>query len=261
MMVESRYRVEPKDHTTGIWRYMTFDRYQQLIEQSGLWFSRLDLLQDQFEGMIPDRHFIGTVEWSTFIDPSDPSATPQPLRAYTNGMQAMLSSGLDFFRELTHVNCWHVRDHEATDMWNIYLNSQPGVAIHTTFGRLKTSLNSNHEHLVEFSKIHYIDHRTFVDPEAKWPDYMVFKRREFSHESELRAISLIDPRSPDRFTCSTPKNKGSYLSVDLPTLLHRVVLQPRANSDLSDRIKALHARHGLESVPLAASALDSQPTR
>lgn len=41
------------------------------------------------------------------------------------------------------VNCWHLNEYESAAMWDLYLKNEEGVAIQTTFNRIKKSLGTN----------------------------------------------------------------------------------------------------------------------
>jgi hypothetical protein len=42
------------DPSTIIWRYLTFPKFVSLITTGALWFSKLQVFEDTFEGMTPD---------------------------------------------------------------------------------------------------------------------------------------------------------------------------------------------------------------
>jgi hypothetical protein len=36
-----------------VWRYMSFSKFISLMTYQALWFAKLNILQDEYEGMIP----------------------------------------------------------------------------------------------------------------------------------------------------------------------------------------------------------------
>jgi len=42
-----------EDLDLTVWRYMPFSKFISLLTFQALWFSKLNILQDQFEGMMP----------------------------------------------------------------------------------------------------------------------------------------------------------------------------------------------------------------
>src|SRR5919199_3107176 len=45
---------EPSNPDIKIWRYMDFAKYVSFLESSALWFSRIDKLNETFEGKLGD---------------------------------------------------------------------------------------------------------------------------------------------------------------------------------------------------------------
>ena len=41
------------DPSATAWRYMTFEKFTSLIQREALWFSKLQIFEDQEEGLIP----------------------------------------------------------------------------------------------------------------------------------------------------------------------------------------------------------------
>ena len=39
-------------------------------------------------------------------------------------------------RDCTAVNCWHINEHESAAMWDLYLKSNEGIAIQSTYQKL-----------------------------------------------------------------------------------------------------------------------------
>ena len=42
------------DMNLTVWRYMPFSKFISLLVYQAIWFSKLNILQDQFEGMMPE---------------------------------------------------------------------------------------------------------------------------------------------------------------------------------------------------------------
>ncbi|MGS0534385.1 hypothetical protein ACU80C_31965 (plasmid) [Bacillus mycoides] len=55
------------------------------------------------------------------------------------------------------MNCWNLNEYEPAAMWNLYLKSSEGVAIQTTFDKIKKSLEACEEGII-VGKVDYIDH-------------------------------------------------------------------------------------------------------
>jgi hypothetical protein len=92
--------------TTGrslkVWRYMSFGRFVWMLKRKALWMSRVDQLNDAWEGVL------GAGE------------APVDRRIF--------------------VNCWTAQNSESHAMWSIYCSSREGVAVQTTLSKLRTSV-------------------------------------------------------------------------------------------------------------------------
>ena len=85
-----------------VWRYMSFGRFVWMLKRKALWMSRVDQLDDAWEGVLGAGE--GPVERRIFV------------------------------------NCWTAQNSESHAMWSIYCTSKEGVAIQTTLSKLKTSV-------------------------------------------------------------------------------------------------------------------------
>jgi len=52
-VTENPALIAPTDVDTKIWRFMDFTKFVSMLEESGLFFARLDRLGDPFEGSLP----------------------------------------------------------------------------------------------------------------------------------------------------------------------------------------------------------------
>src|SRR5687768_8033982 len=93
----------PSDAKIKIWRYMDFTKFVSMLENGGLFFSRLDCLDDPFEGSYPraDDELAATKYSPT-------------VRAASAAFTKMST------RKRIMVNCWHMNEHESAAMWKLY---------------------------------------------------------------------------------------------------------------------------------------------
>ena len=59
----------------------------------------------------------------------------------------------DFNRKLTLINCWYQSEYESDAMWQLYSNN--GIAIQTTFGKLKNSFKNSNDNVL-IGQVKYI---------------------------------------------------------------------------------------------------------
>ena len=62
-------------------------------------------------------------------------------------------------RERVYVNCWHQSEDDCMAMWSLYGRSQLSVALTTTVGRLRKSLDDQDlPYEISIEKIEYVNH-------------------------------------------------------------------------------------------------------
>ena len=132
--------IEP-DLDIVVWRYMSLQKFEWLLEDKALFFCRLDMFPDDpFEGTIPKKE--------------------AEFRAKTHENEKTIEniSNLHrrFKRRLT-VNCWHINNSENDAMWRLYLDDNCGVTIKTTVKNLLNSFENTTEEIF-CSKVRYIDY-------------------------------------------------------------------------------------------------------
>ncbi|MBB6111201.1 hypothetical protein SAMN05421821_11111 [Mucilaginibacter lappiensis] len=206
----------PKDPGTTLWRYMDFTKFLSLLEDSALFMTRADKFRDPFEGTI------------TSFDKANRYAI------YEKGMADILPHMdhlSDLQRERSYVNCWHANEFESAAMWDLYLKSNEGIAIKTTFQMLSDSIADGQK--VWIGSVEYIDYNTTATPRGNLYSPMFLKRKSFEHEREVRVFYGENPNdySAGKTKPDEPKYQyGFSLSVDLHILIQEVYVSPNAPS-------------------------------
>jgi hypothetical protein len=218
---------KPEDENIKIWRYMDFAKFVSLINNKALFFARSDAFEDPYDGVYPTAN-------DDFFNNRDAS--------------------LDFSKKIkkdTYINCWHINEHESAAMWKLYLNNGQGIAIQSTFNRLKDSFNSirypiyiGEVEYIDFSKesIPYNTERWAVGDYIgqikgaranevrinKYPPFL-YKRKSFEHEKELRVIlgNGNDFKEP------------VYVDVDLNKLIDCIYIAPTTDSWFDELVKSI----------------------
>jgi hypothetical protein len=144
-----------------LWRYLNLSSFLTLISQQSLYFPSLSEFEDRWEGVMP-------TSLTKFIK-------SQPTGAHR--LHRLMKGQIGRFR----VNCWHRNEVESVAMWKLYTRGIDGVAVQTTIGRLKNSL----EGIFGIGSVVYQDHKS-ADSDVS---ALLLKRRSFAHESEVRVFS------------------------------------------------------------------------
>lgn len=101
------------------------------------------------------------------------------------------------------VNCWHMNTYESAAMWRLYLTSNEGIAIQTTFGSLMNSFDLNNSNWLKYGgnfseqRIEIqggkVEYRANSPADADTINRMFYKLKSFEHEKEVRVIAKLVP--------------------------------------------------------------------
>ena len=133
-MFEQHDRLECPPDDAVIWRYMSFTKLVSLLDRKALWFSRVDLLEDPWEGAYT----------KPYVDQHFPSGLSSSEKAISH---AQLRQRLEL-RKTFAVNCWHLGPGESAAMWKLYGGEKECVAVRSTVGRFKKALRDASEQAV-----------------------------------------------------------------------------------------------------------------
>ena len=233
-MYEAHHACEaPEDASCRIWRYLDLAKYMSLLERRSLWFSSLKTLGDEFEG-------------------EKPRSALMPFRITSDQDRVKVREGYQRESALTRammtVNCWSIGPDESAGLWNQYCAGPYGVAVTSSFSRLKTSFRET-ETMVYIGKVTYIDYETDGVPGTNLFYLCTRKRLGYAYENELRAIVMDTEGKP-----------GLYVPTDLGELVEGIRVSPKAPQWFREDVEATSRRYGLD-VPVLESALDTKPPR
>jgi hypothetical protein len=245
-----------------LWRYMTFEGFSSLILRESLWFTRIDMFPDKTEGLYPAKYYN-----AKFL--KDQYNKTGPLdHKWKRGFgpewqaeQAVIRHKIEtLHRKRWAVNSWHSGTTEAEALWKTYANSGKGICIQSTFNRLTQCFNDD-KYSVLVDKVKYIDRNRYFPSLRPHQKPFLLKPRSYFHEKEVRAYidllegikkpSLVEFNIEDA-DCSDnieiPKNsellniidkKGTYLKIDIKTLILRVILGPSCDHWIQELVENL----------------------
>lgn len=233
-MFKEDSRFETPNDKAMIWRYMSFGKFQSLVEEKILYFCSIDTLkrEDPYEGSYYASKFFNDID----------SSEAKRVVGEVNQCGPPMT-----------VNCWYLSENESMAMWRIYAKDKKGVAIQSTVGRLKKALRINDEEIL-IGKIKYTDDP--IDDPANYTidkfSCITTKRKCFDFEKELRA-----------FVWYADNNKriqdGSLrLPVEVDVLIDRILLAPTSSDEMCSKVKKLLADHRVD-IPIEVSSLLVNP--
>lgn len=134
-----------------IWRYMSYNKFVDLIEKKSLYFFNLlryRNLGDTQEGDLPDynKNNLGN---GYFLINHHSATIEDKIKA------------IRFIENLLCVNCWGMDNKEVKRKWMEYAYSPESLVIKTTVGNLKKAINRSHYNIL-MGKITYIDYEAHI---------------------------------------------------------------------------------------------------
>jgi len=221
---------EPED-TAIIWRYVDFTKFISYLEKKALFFVRSDQLSDNYEGKFTETD---SRIWEKKLQ----------LKTKLNQMEIY-----DRFRKIVNISSWHINDVESAAMWELCLHSNEGVAIKSTFKRLKESFILHTEDDIHIGKVKYIDYSRDTIPPGNIFNPFLYKRKAFEHEKELRAVLMKFPPQEEtrgkHILYVDPKWYGIYVKTDLHVLIDELVVSPSVPDWFIDLVTSIVKKYEL----------------
>jgi hypothetical protein len=228
---------------------MDFTKLVDFIDSRRLYFTRADKFDDPFEGSWPRINVLGRQH--------APPGIPEEFREAFVKHMASIGEINQKWPKFNAINCWHMNEHESAAMWKLYLKSDEGIAIQSTYQELRESITDDEN--IYLGVVRYIDY------EKEWIDsYNVLspflhKRKSFEHEREVRALITRWPTGEkgigfDQETIA----HGVKIKVDLERLIEKIYVAPSAPDWFSGLVSAVVQRYGY-SFEVVHSKLNEQP--
>jgi len=163
-------------------------------------------------------------------------------------------------REVATISCWHMNEFESDAMWKLYLKSNEGIAIQSTFKRLCDAFSST-DLDINIGKVKYENFNDYIFPlTGNLVSTFLVKRKSFKHEEEIRAIhwavkreygwqKLIGERLPmDQY--------GENIRVDIRMLIENVYIAPNSPNWFKELVESMLKKYNLNDlVPVQQSSL------
>lgn len=252
----------PPDPNIKIWRYMDFTKFVAMLDNGGLWFPSLAALgeMDRFEGSYPKinreirpellRRQMEAIGWS------ESNYKPDPEKHAMFAME---------MRKYIKVSCWHMNEDESAALWKLYAQSNEGIAIQSTYALLRACLPDR----IGIGPVAYIDYnRSFVSEDNALLPAM-FKRMEFRHERELRAVlpdfppyafEQVRDAVEGRLSVEPPP-PGELVQVDLSRLIDAIYVAPTASQWFASLVGRVAEKYGVVGLlEVHQSSLGHEPT-
>ena len=187
-----------------LWRYMDLAKLIALFEKKAIWLARADTFTDKHEGRFPD----AMRDWIEKAYKNFPDDDPSPVKD-TDDFQ-------DYLLKNTFISCWHKNIDENLVMWEIYGRDSNAVAVQTTVGRMRETIDPStlKGHSLLLKPVLY-QRSEEVPGILPYEDCFFRKRPHFEFEGEVR-ISL------DTYSRQKPTKQTPY-GYDLPVFVNGLI--------------------------------------
>ena len=221
---------------------MDFSKYVYLVTNRALYFTRADKLDDPYD--CSAMQFLGEQYKQLSL------ANPQ-------GKERTRQVNI-FGRLFVYLNCWHMNDVQSAALWKLYSeNKYETIAIQTTFGKLESEIKDKWPRDGIFiSKVKY-DPENAGEPIGNPPEgrlfsilgraNIIYKRKSFAHEQELRAFIFQRFDKEIREVClkneahleKLIKERRKYIPIKITPsdLIEKVYVSPHAKDLFVELVK------------------------
>ncbi len=150
---DDRIREKPPNGNSIVWRYLSLEKFLDLLLNSQIFFSNLTKLTDKYEGTI----FQSNYKMAISAIKDDPDFKNQKAEIIRE------QNEVNNLRNYTLVYCWTLKRHESFALWKIYVGTNPGVAIRTTVSKLRQSINTTDQEFDEDISIASVKYQDKLD--------------------------------------------------------------------------------------------------
>jgi hypothetical protein len=232
----------PAESEAKVWRYMDFTKFVWMFEQQGIFLSRIDKLEDPFEGS---------------FSPVNQDLRPL-VRKYLHLTGSFsVTEIVEKLRKWVGASCWHVSNHESAGMWKLYARTEEAVCIQTTYERLEAILPED----ARIGMVRYVDYQKQWIPESNPLAPFMFKRLSFEHEQELRILKPLGDLAALQSNPIVPDNAagGELIPCDLSQLIEAVHVAPNAPAWFEQLVQKVVTRYWGSTIPVKRSRLADSP--
>lgn len=212
--------VSTPTNDTTIWRYMSFSRFEQLLNSGKLYLARIDQFSDFNEGAMTKATKNRHDEELRTQGASDLSGLLPWFHLFLN-------------RKYWYASCWNCNDIESNLLWRSYGTPkiddkfQFKVAIRSTVGKLLEAVNREDIYL---GKVNYLDFESddpFVGQDSIQSGALVYiKQKEYQDEKEIRLGFENNSSMVGGILANLPETpKGITIDIELDKLIDEIYIE------------------------------------
>ena len=273
----------PTDNTK-IWQYMDLSEFIHLLYSKSLFFCNTKKFGDPFEGSLPLLNNILNEQKEYQIT----KKLLENKKKFKNVIKSQPIKKWNYqgWKNRVLVNCWHMNNSESAAMWNSYSYRNSGIALQSTFKRLKNSIKSCKEEII-IGKVQYLNYRNEWLKESLGWEIFLTKKRPYEYERELRALNIVYDNDLDdkelfndsflkKYRINLPKGQkttakkmlsmhnekvlpiyipGKHIKIDLDTLIENIYVSPYVDDYFIEVIKSLIEKYDISNKSIVLSEL------
>jgi hypothetical protein len=249
--IDCRFAIAPDDANGALLRYVYLEELVFILSTRQLHFTRSDQFPDRFEGAQAEANIKARqrmVEEGE-LNPGEAQQDEDNSRDMRFG---------------TFISCWSTWP-ESVAMWRLYSHEKNGLAIESSYERLKSAIESDHRACI--SQVTYADHQTAAIPRGNTLSPYLYKKPSFDYEREVRAVvqecnvAVFDNFRPDPPLLSHLRSEnqdGIDVSVDVKRLIAGIRLSPVTQPWYRDVVTSVIGQYGYD-FPFEQSDLAGEP--
>lgn len=166
---------QPLHSKIKVWRYLDISKFIWLLSYSALYFPRLDLMEDIYEGSLTH---------ATVLSRNQMLAE-KGHAGEINSVERIFEKN----RKTLFVSCWAMSEHESEAMWRLYCPSHQGVALQSKYSSLVDFAATQPNHSMYIGCVTYLNYETDYFAEGNLLAPVMHKRKSFEHEKEIRLVA------------------------------------------------------------------------
>ncbi len=236
-------------------RYLTLEKFLYLLNDSSLFFSNINLLNDYTEGLLnstyhdSEKHYIIKTE---------------PIGDNFNN----LINDKKRMSEKIYVNSWSNYPEESFALWEIYLKNSNGVAIISDESKILDSIffkNINYGNINYHEKSVYSTNILVQNKTKNYTDednYKYFSKYNFfNYENEFRLLinkkEILDDNLQYLKQITHKDNIIGYnVDIDITKLIFKIIVSPKANEPFFNLIKDVVCNYNIDKQIVEKSNLN-----
>lgn len=226
-------------------KYLDITKFISLLQRESLFFCRLDILEDHFEGTTSSLNQERRYEYFT-----NQQLTDKEILDNVN----KINQEEEKFKKLVCVSCSNKSKNESAALWKIYSDLNKGIMITSKVTNVIEAFSDTSED-IEFTEVVYINYDRDIMPDSSKWDPIHHKHQAYEYENDVRLIFTQNFDTTLTYDWKKEEvQEGKYISVDIRDVIDEIIISPYAPQWFFELVKDIIQKYGLNK-PVMASEL------